>query len=253
MKAEHKISLKTTAAILAGIMTVFLVMLVVLPGLNNLLAVKTEEQNKAPVLQPVFPDKPEPVPVTVYYIMEENSKKISELYIEVFCGDEGTVTYMEIPTDTKTDLSEELYKSLQTYGPELPQHLKLANMAESFSAEYGLTAANRILSELVGVSLTEYIRTPKEEFDAWLDLQRGEKAQTGFFEAYSQWISGTVSSRTPNERWMYYENRKQTAIVVTEQAPGSREKDGYRISSKRTRERLEEMRKGTGAVTIPQE
>ena len=231
---------------------VLLMTLAVFPALNRLFAVtvaKTEETAEPASV----PDKPEQVPVTVYFIMEENTKKISSVYVEVFQIETETVYYLEIPADTRVDLSEELYKSLQTYGPELPQHLKIANMAESFSEEYGLTAGVRILSEVLGISLKEYVRTPAEPFDNWLKLQWEDKTSSGFFEAYSQWLCSTTSSRTLEERWSYYESRLQITDTVMETAPGSREKDGYRISSKRTKERLEEFMWGTEKRTEPEE
>ena len=171
-------------------------------------------------------------------------KKISRLYVEVFPCGSGEVFYMEIPADTRADLSEELYKSLQTYAPELPQHLKLANMAEFFSTEYGLTAANRILSEVLGILLTEYVRTPTQAFEKWVELPMQEISEQDFFEAYAQWMANTSSSRPAKELWSYYESRRRIVEVVTEEAPGSREKDGYRISGKRSKERLEEMIRG---------
>lgn len=245
----RKASAKIIVIILGSILTVLLVMLAVLPALNRACTVTVEKQDAGIITQAPLPDKPEQAPVTVYYVPEENSKKISRIYIEVFC--EGTAFYMEIPTDTKVDLSEELYKSLQTYGPELPQHFKLANMTESFSEEYGLTAGNRILSEVLGFSLKEYVRTPAKEMEEWLKIQGEEKNASAFFKAYEEWISKTSSSRTPEERWTYYENRKKIAEVVTDTAPGSREKDGYLISSKRVKEWLEEKLRGTKAETEP--
>jgi len=241
---KRKRSLKITAVILGGVLTVLFIMLLTLPALNKLCAVTVSKTDTEEVTQAPSPAKPEQTAVTAYYVMEEGSKKISRLYTEVFRCGSGEVFYLEIPADTKVDLSEELYKSLQSYGPELPQHLKLANMAEFFSEEYGLAAANRILSEVLGISVTEYVRTPAEAFDKWIGLLKQETAGQGFFEEYAQWIAGTSSSRTDRERWAYYESRCLVAEVVTEEAPGSREKDGYIISGKRSGERLEEWIRG---------
>ena len=246
---KRKSVIKTMLPILGGILTILLVMLAVLPFLNRLFDVKVTVGSNALITVAPVPDKPENVPVTVYYIMEENSKKASEIYIEVLHSATGTVSYMQIPVDTKVDLSEELYKSLQTYGPELPQHFKLANVAESFSTEYGLTAGNRVLSEVLGVSMTEYVRTTAENFQEWLELLKKEKTASDLFEAYSLWLEKTTSSRSVEERWSYYESWRQVTNAVSEIASGSREMDGFKISSKRTKERLDEMIRGTAAAT----
>lgn len=253
MALKRKSNAKIILAVLGGILMVLLMVLLLLPYLNRLCSVSVATESATVNIAAPLPDKPETVPVTVYYIMEESSKKISQVYVEIFHSETQKAYYMEIPTDTRVNLSEELYKSLQTYGPELPQHLKLANVAESFSTEYGLTAGNRVLSEVLGISLTEYVRVTLDVFQDWLRLQAEEKTPSGFFEAYGEWIGNTTSGQTVEERWSYYESRKEVTDVITETAPGSREKDGYRISSKRTKERLEEIMRGTEPASEPEE
>lgn len=216
-------------------------MLVVLPALNKLLAVDVAPEQKSQVSLAVLPGKPKATTATVHYQMEQNSKKISAVYVEVYHLGSTQVAYLEIPADTKVNLSEELYKSLQTYAPELPQYFKLSTMAESFSDSYALTGCNRILSELLGVSLTEYTRADKETMDAWFLAQQEELTDRKFFAAYGKWIGNSISNYSAEERWMYYENRKNVEKIQVELAPGTREKDGYVLSGKRSGERLEEM------------
>lgn len=229
-----------------------LTMLALIPFLYEVLAVEVVEQSAPAVTQAPLPEAPEKVPVTVYYVMPENSKKISAIYIEVFHAGASGVSYMQVPVDTKVNLSEELYKSLQTYAPELPQYLKLSNMAESFSTEYGLTGCNRILSEVLGISLKAYVRTGAESMAEWLKLPGEEKTETGFFEAYKTWMENSSSSRTIEERWSYYESRRCIKKVIVETAPGSQEKDGYLLSGKRSREMLEEWMLRQESETEPQ-
>jgi len=248
---RNKSVYKMIVAVLAGMGTVIITMLAFVPFFNEIFAVEVAKQPLPVVSQAPLPDKPEKVAVTVYYVMEETSKKISELYIEVFPVGSGNIYYLEVPVDSKVNLSEGLYKSLQTYGPELPQHVKLRNMAESFSAEYGFTACNRILSEVLGISFTEYVRTDADSFDKRLELLGKERNAPDFFEGYSSWLEQSVSSRTTEERWMYYESETKISNVLTEAVPGSREKDGYVISYKRSKERLEELVYGTAAAKEP--
>ena len=242
---KQKSSVKIVLAALGCLFTVILAMLAFVPLLNEILAVEVVTQQPQVITAAPEPERPEEVPVTVYYVMEENSKKISEIYIEVFPIGQGTVFYLKVPADTKADLSEELYKSLQTYAPELPQHFKLANMAEGFSDGYGMTGSNRILSEVLGMSFTEYVRTDTVSFREWLELQENGSL-SGFFEGYAKWLENSVSGRTTKERWTYYESRQNVRQILVEEAPGSREKDGYLISSKRSKERLEEMMRYEG-------
>jgi len=235
----HKSSAKILIAAICGILAVVLVMLALVPFLNGMFAVNVSPE-EAPVRTELSLELPEEVPVTVYYITEEESKKISGIYVEVFPTSGTTVYYLEIPADTKVTLSEELYKNLQAYAPELPQYLKLSNMAENFSAEYAMTGCNRILSEVLGISLTEYVRTDAAAFAAFKELQTLPQTDRSFFEGYAGWIENSSSGRLTEERWSYYESRRQICEVVSETAPGSREKDGYVISGKRSGEWLRE-------------
>lgn len=238
---EYKALLKIVLYTVLGSLLVGCSMLAVLPVLTKYLAVEVVYTEPPVVTTAPLPEKPQEVLVTVYYEMEEDSKKIASIQIEVFHIGSSTVSYFEVPADTKINLSEDLYKSLQTYAPELPQYLKLSNMAESFSAEYGLTGCNRILSEVLGVSLTEYVRADAETMAAWLELQGTEKTETEYFAAYADWIKNSTSSLTVEERWTYYESRRKVEQVEQEVAPGSQEKDGYLISGKRSKERLGEL------------
>lgn len=238
---ENKITAKIFLIFFCCTLTIVLSMLAFLPLLNKLFEVEIK-QSEAEVVAGAQPlEKPKELLVTSIYEMEEESKKISGIYIEVFHVESSSVTYFEVPVDTKVNLSEELYKSLQTYAPELPQYLKLSNMAESFSKEYGLTGCNRILSEVLGITLSEYVRTDKETFAAWKKVLTEEKTAKSFFEDFSKWIEASQSSLTVEERWMYYESQKLVSVVETETAPGSQEKDGYLISGKRSKERLQEL------------
>ncbi len=238
---EHKTSFKGILAALGGALTVVLAMMALIPFLNRILAVEVTAVEPPVITSAPLPEKPEEVPVTVYYVMEENEKKISAVYIEVFPIGDTMVYYMELPVDTRLNLSEELYKSLQTYAPELPQYLKLSNMAEGFSREYSLTGCNRILSEVLGITFTDYVRVDAETIEQWFAVLPGEKKTADFFEYYTDWLDASDSSRTIEERWMYFESFVQVTDMVEETAPGSREKDGYLISGKRSGERLEEL------------
>ncbi len=238
---EQKNVIKIIVGTLGILLALLLVIIITLPALNELFAVEVEQTEDAPVTQESSPGKPEAVTATVYYQMEETSKKISGIYIEVYHVGSNRVSYLEIPADTKVNLSEDLYKSLQTYAPELPQYFKISNMAESFSENYALTGGNRILSELLGVSLTDYVRADKEAMDAWFLAQKEELTEAKFFAAFQKWLEESSSGSSLEERWMYYESRKTVWEIQIELAPGSREKDGYVLSGKRSGERLKEL------------
>ena len=239
---ENRLS-KLVLVILGGAVFVLLCVVTLLPLLSRMFKVETKPVSPDTVteVQISVPGEPEEVLVTAIYEMKQETKKISSIYIEVIHRGHGTVNYVEVPVDTKVTLPEELYKSLQTYGPELPQYFKLSNMAESFSMEYGLTCCNRILSEILGVTIEHYIRTDEITLKTWFKALGKEKSNAGFFEDYTNWLSKTTADLTLEERWMYYEYLKKVSSYGEEQAPGSQEKDGYQLSKKRSKELLGEL------------
>ena len=240
---DNKSTIKTVLVLMGGILTVALTMAAVIPFVNELTKVEIPTAAAPMATQVPSPEAPEELLVTAIYQVEEEAKKISAIYIEIFHVGNDRVTYVEIPVDTKVNLSEQLYKSLQTYAPELPQYLKLSNMAESFSEEYGMTGCNRILSEVLDVSIENYIRAEKESLQRWFALQAEEKTASVFFEDYSDWMEQSASNLTVQERWMYYESWKNVTGIQRETAAGKKEKDGFVLSGKQTKERIRGLMK----------
>lgn len=236
---KKKKALRCIGWVLGGVATVFLTMAALLPLMEHMLAVEVKTTEKAIAAVSPVPPAAEEVLVTALYITEEPGTALDAIFIEVFRPGEDTVFYLEIPVDTKVTLSGGLYKSLQAYSPELPQYLKLRVMAEGFSKEYAFTGCNRILSEALNVSVPHYVCTTKEEMEHWKAALKEEQVPADFFETYKQWISGSLSDLSEQERWIYYENLRMVRQVIEESATGTVEKDGFSISQKQVRKQLE--------------
>ena len=225
--------------LVGGFFTIFIVMVALIPFLNDLLKVEVQEM-KAPIITSI-PKKIESEEqlFTVLYQQEADSKEITEIYIEVFHPNRETIYYMEVPVQTKIMLSNELYKSLQTYSPDLPQYLKLSKMAEGFSKEYMFTGCNRILSELLGISLTHYVSGDEKALQHWMKSVEEETTSREFFERYTRWLEQSVSDLSSKERWMYYESYQKIKKLEKEMAIGTQEIEAFSISSKQCKELLE--------------
>lgn len=235
---EHH-SARTLFFIIGGILTVFITMAALIPFLNELLKIEIVN-TMSPVIttSPLLNTLEKPL-VTVLYEQEEVSGEISAIYIEVFQPSKETIYYMEIPVQTKIMLSNELYKSLQTYSPELPQYLKLSKMAEGFSRDYALTGCNRILSELLSMSLEHYVSGEKDSLQNWMETLNVNNTKEEFFEQYVRWLEVSASDLSNKERWMYYESYQKITKVEKEMAAGNQEVGEFSISSKQCKELLE--------------
>lgn len=238
---ENKVTAGMFLTFFGCTLTVVLAILAFLPFLNRTFAVEIRQKDAVETAENTVLEAPKELLVTALYEMEDESKKISAIYIELFHAGSNTVHYLEVPVDAKVTISEKLYNNLQTYAPELPQYLKLANMAENFSEEYALTAANRILSEVLGVSFSGYVRADGQHLADWFALISEETTATVFFEGYVRWLEHSQSFLRLEERWMYYESWTQVSVAESETIPGTQNKDGYQISEKRAKERLQEL------------
>lgn len=241
---KKKSVLRIIFLVLGGITVVFLMMAALLPLLEQLLnvEVKTVQSPMLPITS--TPPKTEDVLLTAVYVREEEEKDIAGIFIEVLCPDSEAIFYVEIPVDAKVTLSEELYKSLQAYSPELPQYLKLQKMAEGFSEEYVYTGCNRILSEVLGVTISHYLCTTEEGLEQWQEILQSERVPTDFFESYTWWLASTGSDRSEQERWIWYESFYKRKEIVQETIPGTTQKDAFEISKKQAKERLELLMQG---------
>lgn len=235
---EHH-SARTLFFVIGGIVTVLLTMAALIPFLTELLKIEVVSTMSPMITTTPLPNTIEEQLVTVLYEQEEVSGEISAVYIEVFHPSKETIYYMEIPVQTKIILSNELYKSLQTYSPELPQYLKLSKMAEGFSKDYVFIGGNRILSELLGVSLEHYVSANKESLQNWMETFHTDNTKEEFFKQYTKWLETSISDLSNKERWMYYESYQGIKEIEKKMASGNQEVEEFKISSKQCRELLE--------------
>lgn len=242
MKKSH--FAKLLFLVTGGIFVIFVTTMALIPFLNDALSIEVVNSvmpstTISPI--PMQYKKEEPL-ITVLYEQEEVSGEINAIYLEVFQPGKEVVYYMEIPVQTKIKLSNELYKRLQTYSPELPQYLKLSKMAQGFSKEYALTGCNRILSELLGISLEHYVGATTEDLQDWLILLDSEQTKKEFFEQYNLWLGVSTSDLSFKERWVYYESYQQVTGIEIEKAIGSQEVEEFMISSKQCNLLLEQWK-----------
>ncbi len=225
--------------LVSGFFTIFIVMVAFIPFLSECLKVEVQESDTIMITEIPEHIELEEQLLTVLYQQEKDTREITAIYIEVFHPSKETIYYMEVPVQTKIMLSNELYKSLQTYSPDLPQYLKLSKMAEGFSKEYMFIGCNRILSELFSISLTHYVNACQKDLQCWLKTVEEETIKEKFFEQYVAWLKISTSDLSNRERFMYYESYEEIKNVEKEMAIGTEEIGEFIISSKQCREVLE--------------
>ncbi len=233
--------LKMMLLFAGAVFTILITTFAVYPLLQYLLHVDVNTGREAFLSPTPLPaEAPEDVLVTAIYQQEDNSSYIDAIYIEVFHPGTGAAFYMEVPADTKVELSADLYKKLQTYSPELPQYLKLSKMGEGFSEEYRYFGCNRILSEVLGETIHHYICADKVTVEKWLEAVYKEKDNTRFFRIYSDWVTDSRADISADGRMVYYESYKEIVPAEIELAPGERNVGSYTVSKTQAKKRLKE-------------
>ena len=223
----------SVAALVIGVMIVLLV-----PMLEERLKVDVTFQEQPDATELPKPSEPEERLVTAVYLMEKDSRVIEEVYIEVFPVESNRIYYMKVPGDTRFTLSEGLYESLRTYASELPQQIIVSDMAEWFTDNYAMTACNRMLSELLGASVTHYVGTNEKSWESWLQSLKEEKNPQSFSDSFTDWMTASKGDLTTVERWVYFESYLQITKVAEETAPGTQSTKGYTVSTKQSGELL---------------
>ena len=220
--------------------------LVLFPMLEKALYVERVPEVQLPAEGTAKAKEAEEILMTAIYEVGEN-QKIAAIYIEVFDTRTGNAYYMEVPVNTRVSLPAELYKKLQAYSPELPQYLKLENMGVGFSEEYCMTGCNRILSEVLGVTITHYVASDAEGLASWSEglkqLLSAEEPPAEFLVKYRKWLEISESDFTPADRWIYYEKYEKIIPYAPEMAPGTEGLGEYLISAPEAKARLYELKR----------
>lgn len=240
--------LKISVAVLCCLLFVFAVAVISYPLFTVAFSVQeVTRQDKPPVAEETV-EQPETAKFQIFYIMEEETAEVVSVYAELLNAAADSVFYFEIPVYTKVTLPKELYQQLKAHSPELPQYMKLSNMAENFSDGYRIKGCQSILSEVLGMEAVHWMVLSEEEWRAWKDAVFAEpKTDKEFFLQYAALLAGTESDGSEREGWMYYESYLDAAAKWEGTVPGIEGVGTFEVQKVRTRELFNECLAGPEA------
>lgn len=237
--------MKSVVLVLSGVLLIFTVAIATYPIWQKIAYVEefVPTNNAGIQNETETPREPETVHSQVIYSLAEGEQELVEIIIEIVNLNANTVFYLNVPIDSKVTLSKELYQELLVYSPGLPQYLKLAKMPAEFSEDYRMEGCTRILQEVLGVSISNWISTNEESMEQWaytIFQKLPEEAET-FWTQYASWVKNTTSNQSKPDRLMYYESFLNSTVGWEGTIPGTQEVDGFTIQKVHTQEKIEEL------------
>lgn len=99
------------------------------------------------------------------YSVDEDTKEITHLVLEIFNTYTYNLDYITIPSDTQVTLSNELYERLGAVNEEVPQIISMQELGRYFPAatmyDYGII----ILEDLLGIDISYYTVLEQEVYN----------------------------------------------------------------------------------------
>ncbi|MGN0506317.1 MAG: hypothetical protein ACI4FZ_07130 [Lachnospiraceae bacterium] len=241
-------TLKISVSIFFSMLFVLGTAVLIYPLLQSIFEVQVQNTGETETaLSYEAPKEPETVRVQMYCAMNENQTEFTALYVEILNIHAGSVFYFEVPVYTKVTLPQELYRELQVYAPGLPQYLKLSRLPDSFSEEYRMQATLRVLTEVLGISVTHFSCAKEDVLKEWKNaVLAKEKNASDFFECYRSFVTESESDETKEERFVYYDAYRTLRAEWKGKVPGLDGISEFEVQKPLTKELLEScMRKIT--------
>lgn len=241
---------KNAILVLLGILLVFVVAIAVYPFWEKLAKIEEKTKNENKYEQQVKDETklPEAVHLQVIYVMDQDNRNFSELILEILNLNADKVFYLNVPVNSKVTLSQELYQELLVHSPGLPQYMKLSKIPEEFSEEYRMEGCTKILQEMLGVAITNWICTDEATVELWKNaiFQPEKKDAETFWNYYEKWISGTKSNQSSNARRMYYESFLKVTASTEGTVPRTESVGEFTIQKVHTQGKIEELLRKSG-------
>ncbi|MBP3616548.1 MAG: hypothetical protein J6J38_00755 [Lachnospiraceae bacterium] len=243
--------MKKGSRILRFFLYASLVSLVWLGGyvlLSDLFAV-SEPQQSAPVpeaTQTVSLPNPVSAQWSVLAVEDETSEITAfMLRYADFLAD--GMAFIEVPVNTKVELTSGGYEVLNVYNPEIPEMFMVSDLCKIFSEETRCMAAEEIGVSLLGVRPKECYILDKniyEEITELVDGKRRFKSGLSVKEVISSVTEYGRTDDTIKEEMVYWESYRDIDTIVYRVLPGEASAQEYRPDLNETAHLVENLRTG---------
>lgn len=112
------------------------------------------------------------------YSVDQKSGFIDDILIEIFNTNTGNLDYITIPANTQFTISNELYQSICTSNPEIPQIIKLSDIGEYFKESKVYDFGVVLVEDLLDIDISYYTVVKSEDFHTMFESSEKNLAFT---------------------------------------------------------------------------
>lgn len=135
-----------------------------------------------------------------------------------------TLVFIEVPADTKAELTSGGYEMLTVYNPEVPEMFMVSDLCHIFSEETRCMAAEEVGVSLLGVRPKECYIIEEAFYDEITETVNGERRFTtggSVKEVISAVTERAFTNGTPEEEMVYLESYRDIDRIVYRKLPGN--------------------------------
>ncbi len=158
-----------------------------------------------------------------------------------------TLVFIEVPVNTKAELTSGGYEVLNVYNPEIPEMFMVSDLCKIFSEETRCMAAEEVGVSLLGVRPKEcYIIEERvyEEITELVDGKRRFKSGLSVKEVISSVTEYGATDDTVKEEMVYWESYQDIDTIVYRILPGEASAQEYRPDLNETAHLVETFHAG---------
>lgn len=192
---------------------------------------ETQREDPAPeVTQALVLPNPVSTQWSVLAVVDEESEVTSFLlrYAD-FTAD--ALVFLEVPVNTKVELTSGGYEVLNVYNPEIPEMFMVSDLCKIFSEETRCMAAEEIGVYLLGIRPKECYILEEDAYEEITELVDGKRrfvSGLSIREMIALVTEHGVTNDTVKEEMVYWESYRDIDIIVYRMLPGSASAQEYR-------------------------
>lgn len=141
------------------------------------------------------------------------------------------LVFIEVPVNTKVELTSGGYEVLNVYNPEIPEMFMVSDLCKIFSEETRCMAAEEIGVSLLGVRPKECYILEESVYEGITELVDGKRrfvSGLSVNEVISSVTEHGVTNDTVEEEMVYWESYQDLDIISYRMLPGNASAQEYR-------------------------
>lgn len=155
--------------------------------------------------------------------VQNEEREITSFWIRYADFLADTLMFVEVPVDTKAELTSGGYEVLAVYNPEVPEMFMVSDLCHIFSEETRCMAAEEVGVSLLGVRPKECYIIEESFFEEMTETVNGERRfRTGLSvkEVISAVTKQALTNGAPEEEMVYLESYRDIDRIVYQKLPG---------------------------------